>query len=207
MQGTSMASPHVAGIVALLFQANPTLTTAQVKSLLIGTNTSVKILKDSFTDTITGAGGVTDIPAETELRYAAGATGNTGLPAWNNRWGYGKVDFRASLASYVGANATATPASTRTVTATITSTRTMTSTPTVTKTMTPTPTPTSSPTFTATRTLVATRTNTATPTRTATVAPSLTRTPSVTATRTATGTRTATLTPTAKPSRSPTRRP
>lgn len=207
IQGTSMASPHVAGIVALLFQANPTLTTAQVKSLLIGTNTSVKILKDSFTDTITGAGGVTDIPAETELRYAAGATGNTGLPAWNNRWGYGKVDFRASLASYVGANATATPASTRTVTATITSTRTMTSTPTVTKTMTPTPTPTSSPTFTATRTLVATRTNTATPTRTAAVAPSLTRTPSVTATRTATGTRTATLTPTAKPSRSPTRRP
>jgi len=33
-QGTSMASPHVAGLVALMFAVNPTLTPAQVKSAL-----------------------------------------------------------------------------------------------------------------------------------------------------------------------------
>jgi minor extracellular serine protease Vpr len=38
--GTSMASPHVTGIVALMLQANPTLTAAQVREILINTATA-----------------------------------------------------------------------------------------------------------------------------------------------------------------------
>ncbi|HBZ02045.1 MAG TPA: hypothetical protein DEO84_12075, partial [candidate division Zixibacteria bacterium] len=35
--GTSMATPHVAGVVALMRQANPNITVEQVKSILLGT--------------------------------------------------------------------------------------------------------------------------------------------------------------------------
>ena len=42
--GTSMASPHVAGIAALYLQAHPTATPAQVKAAIVGNATAGKIV-------------------------------------------------------------------------------------------------------------------------------------------------------------------
>jgi serine protease len=37
MAGTSQATPHVAGVIALMMAVNPKLTSAQVRSILIKT--------------------------------------------------------------------------------------------------------------------------------------------------------------------------
>ena len=64
LSGTSMASPHVAGAVALLLQRHPTWTPAQVKSALALTGDPVYSddLKGKETPTLRGGGGVVDLP-------------------------------------------------------------------------------------------------------------------------------------------------
>ncbi|PIS11615.1 MAG: serine protease, partial [Bdellovibrio sp. CG10_big_fil_rev_8_21_14_0_10_47_8] len=42
MSGTSMSGPHIAGVMALLKQAHPELSTAELKSILMGHATSIK---------------------------------------------------------------------------------------------------------------------------------------------------------------------
>lgn len=43
MQGTSMAAPHVSGVVALMFSVNPNLSPAQVKTILATTATPLSV--------------------------------------------------------------------------------------------------------------------------------------------------------------------
>jgi serine protease AprX len=60
LSGTSMAAPHVAGVVALMLQANPDLTPYQVKQILIAT---AQDLGTPGTDNATGYGFVNAIAA------------------------------------------------------------------------------------------------------------------------------------------------
>lgn len=79
LDGTSMASPHVVGICALLLSANPSLTAQQVRDII--EQTSQKVGPYSYVTT-------------------AGRPNGT----WNNQMGYGLVDAHAAvlLAQCVG---------------------------------------------------------------------------------------------------------
>lgn len=67
-QGTSMSSPMVAGVVALMFEANPGLSFQQIRQILIET-----AAQDNFTGTLP----------------------DTGDPSY--RWGWGKLNAHAAL--------------------------------------------------------------------------------------------------------------
>jgi minor extracellular serine protease Vpr len=67
-QGTSMATPHVAGAAALLLAAHPTWTPADVKSALV--NTAARVVTDHVNGTVdpgvlARGGGRIDLPAAT----------------------------------------------------------------------------------------------------------------------------------------------
>jgi len=72
MSGTSMATPHVAGVAALLRSANPSITVAQIKTIL--QNTAVRGTSGSQT---------------------CGGTPDTAVP--NNTFGYGRVNALAAV--------------------------------------------------------------------------------------------------------------
>lgn len=207
--GTSMATPHVAGMAALIKSIKPDLTYAQIKSVLLTTvdpltslsgkmvsggraNIYSALLKAqtinttptatptaTVTPTVTATWTVTQTPTVTPTRTATATPTRTPTPTVTN---------------------------TVTVTPTVTPTSTSTRTPTVTPTRTATATPTMTPTVTRTPTVTPTRTPTATPTRTPTVTPTFTRTPGPIATPayTITPTFTPTRTPTMTPTRTPT---
>jgi len=74
LSGTSMAAPHVAGVVALLLEANPALTPAAVREILIRTANDMAVDGDA------------------EL-----------VEGFDHASGYGMVDVRRALAMAVGA--------------------------------------------------------------------------------------------------------
>lgn len=148
LQGTSMASPHVVGVVALLWSAQP--------QLARDIATTKAILEDTANPNVIVS------PAQ-----VCGGVSTSALP--NNSFGYGRVDALAAVSALPfnspTATASATPTSsqpsatmTRTVTATPSPTRRATSTSTPTRTQSKTPTP--------TRTAIVAATRTSTPTRT-----------------------------------------
>lgn len=64
MSGTSMAAPHISGVVALMLEANPALTPDQVKSVLRSTATSMP----GFAEHQVGAGFVDALAAVTAVK-------------------------------------------------------------------------------------------------------------------------------------------
>ncbi|HEV8232239.1 MAG TPA: S8 family serine peptidase, partial [Thermoanaerobaculia bacterium] len=93
--GTSMASPHVAGVVALLWSARPQLVRDIVATKTVLENTANP--------------GVTVNPAQT-----CGGTPSTTIP--NNSFGYGRVDVLAAVNAVPTSTPTPTPTSTPTPT-------------------------------------------------------------------------------------------
>lgn len=76
MSGTSMATPHVAGAAAILLQANPGYTTAQLKAALAST-----AVGGDYTP-YQGGTGVIDVDAALESPVIAAGSGDFGMLSW-----------------------------------------------------------------------------------------------------------------------------
>jgi subtilisin family serine protease len=183
MSGTSMAGPHVAGVVALLWSARPQLVRdiAATKSILQNTANPTVIVSPQ----------------------TCGGTPSTQIP--NNSFGYGRVDALAAVNSVAGA--TPTPTATPTPPTTPTPTPTVTPTPPTTPTPTPPVTPTPPATATPTPPTTPTPPGTPTPTPPTTPTPPGTPTPTPPATPTPPGTPTPTPPTTPTPPGTPTPTP
>jgi serine protease len=182
--GTSMATPHVSGVAALLFAVDPALTPAQVLQIL--RSTSKAFPAGSLCNTSNCGSGI--VNAGSAVAYAAALVAtSTPSPTWTR-----------TQTPTTTRTSTATLTFTPTFTASLTSTRTQTFTPTRTATASSTPTTTYTPTVTLTPAPTGTRTQTPTPTQTLTASPTspwtVTPTPTLTLEAASTSTPAATAT-------------
>ncbi|MFI1400432.1 S8 family serine peptidase [Streptomyces sp. NPDC020681] len=76
MSGTSMATPHVAGVAALLAEQHPAWTAAQLKDALMSTSKQLDASPYAL-----GAGRV-DVPAATRARITATGSADLGFHSW-----------------------------------------------------------------------------------------------------------------------------
>ena len=68
MSGTSMAGPHIAGVMALLKQAQPKLTASELKSLVMGNTKTIGEKGERYSISLQGAGRVqADVAAASKL--------------------------------------------------------------------------------------------------------------------------------------------
>jgi len=74
LDGTSMATPHVAGAAALLLERHPTWTVADVKSALVQTGDPIRTSDGTEVPTTREGGGIVDLPrADAPLIFATPA--------------------------------------------------------------------------------------------------------------------------------------
>ncbi len=224
-QGTSMATPHVTGVVSLMFSLNPNLTPAQVLQILqatvrpfpSGSTCTTSLCGSGMLDAAAAVNAVP--PAITGFLPASGPAGTSVSISGYNFSHASAVRFNGSSASFsvisatsidatVPAGATTGPISVTnpggtatsltnfTVsTSSLTPTSTHTASPTATQTFTPTSTSTPTFTFTPTSTFTFTPTSTNTATSSPTNTPTFTFTPTSTSTFTPTHSATPTFTP------------
>jgi subtilisin family serine protease len=76
-QGTSMASPHVAGVAALIRSANPELTSAEVKEIM--RNTAVELDGENGQNQL--GSGLIDAKAAVEAAMPAGCNDHVAAAA------------------------------------------------------------------------------------------------------------------------------
>ena len=107
--GTSMASPHVAGVVALIRSANPTLTPAQVENLLKSSGECPNTSQNTDGGTCAGQGqwsgdpdGIPEPLINALAAAAAAATGNSNTPPVANNDSYSVVNGGTLIVSAPG---------------------------------------------------------------------------------------------------------
>jgi serine protease len=161
MSGTSMAAPHVSGVVSLMLSRNPSLTPARVLAIL--QQTARRFPGGSTCTTSLCGSGIVDAAAAVS---AADTTTPTPTPS-----------VTPSLTPSV--TPTPTPSVTPSLTPSVTPTPTPSVTPSLTPSVTPTPNPSVTPTPTPSRTPSLTPTRTPTPTLSRTPFPTPSRTPSL----------------------------
>jgi serine protease len=231
MSGTSMAAPHVSGVVSLMLSRNPSLTPAQVLAILQqtarpfpgGSTCTTSLCGSGIVDAAAAVGdaaATTPTPTRTPTLTPSVTPSPTLTPTHTpspTPTRTPTLTLPPSVTPTPTPSVAPSPTPSRTPTPTLPPSVTPTPTPSVapspTPSVTPTPTPSVTPSPTPTRTPTPTLPPSVTPTPTPPVTPSPTPTPPVTPSPTSshtpspTPTRTPTLTPSVTPSLTPTRTP